>query len=393
MPERELRFEFGKNWNSFIQKHFSDAMVNDARTALLDFLGIPALKGMSFLDIGCGSGLSSLAALRAGASRIMSFDYDPESVRTAERLHRYAGSPPHWTVRQGSVLDEGFVRSLGTYDVVYSWGVLHHTGDWRTALANARVPLHADSLLFVALYSSTASENNTVFGQPSPEEWLEIKKKYVESGKTTRNRMVAQYIWRRYFAAAGANPLRLIRCLGDLCSRWKGYSKTSRGMNFFTDIRDWLGGWPMEFVSETQCLDMAGRNLDLGLLRMRTGCANTEYLFQPRGANTFWNDKVRARRPTPLLPPYERISSKVWRATLPGLPELKMQADTEAAPLRSPLRLLENDIPLPFAHCHRPALSLGKGRYRHEETGLLFCTSDDTDPAENGRAYAWYLDT
>src|SRR5215831_11278680 len=104
---------------------------------LKSFLRVHDLRGKTFLDIGSGSGMHSLAALRLGADRIFSFDYDENSVMSTARLRDSAGSPAKWTVEVGSVLDERFIRTLDQFDIVYSWGVLHHTGDMWPAVRNA----------------------------------------------------------------------------------------------------------------------------------------------------------------------------------------------------------------------------------------------------------------
>ena len=98
------------------------------------FLGKEDLDNKTFLDIGCGSGIHSLAAFLSGAKLIVSFDYDPQSVAATRILHRKAGEPKNWKIMQGSVLDEEFLRTLGHFDFVYSWGVLHHTGQMWQAI-------------------------------------------------------------------------------------------------------------------------------------------------------------------------------------------------------------------------------------------------------------------
>mgnify|MGYP003595711983 CR=1 FL=1 len=161
---KESRFAFGRNWTEYVQKYLTPAAIAAAQKALLDFVRMSSLTGMTVLDIGCGSGVHSLAAHRAGAAKVVSFDYDVDSVSISRTLHVQAGSPATWTIEQGSVLDAAFMQSLGQFDLVYSWGVLHHTGDMMTALRNAAATIRPNGLFALALYSYTAYQNNTVFG-------------------------------------------------------------------------------------------------------------------------------------------------------------------------------------------------------------------------------------
>ena len=85
---RGERFEFGKNWGRFLAV-LNDERISEAEASLKSMLKVEGLTGKSFLDIGSGSGLFSLAARRLGA-RVHSFDYDPQSVAcTAELKRRY----------------------------------------------------------------------------------------------------------------------------------------------------------------------------------------------------------------------------------------------------------------------------------------------------------------
>src|SRR5215510_1899574 len=101
---RGERFEFGKNWRRFLEG-VRDEQIVTAESSLKRMLGVDSLAGLSFLDIGSGSGLFSLAARRLGA-RVHSFDYDPQSVACAAELrHRYFPGDGGWVVEKGSALD------------------------------------------------------------------------------------------------------------------------------------------------------------------------------------------------------------------------------------------------------------------------------------------------
>lgn len=263
--EGEKRFEFGANWTAFVEKHFDQERLDISRRHLLEFVGKATLDGLSFLDIGCGSGLHSLAAWQAGARPIHSFDYDPKSVEATRLMHQFAQSPAPWTISQGSVLDAAFMEGLSQADLVYSWGVLHHTGDVWSAIHQACSRVSPGGLLYLALYSADLCVD------PPPAYWLKVKQRYVAASPLVRRWMEWAYLWRFRLAR---RPWRL----GALLRYAKAY-KASRGMSFMTDVRDWLGGWPMEFCLDADVVAFVTREPGMKLEKMVTGEANTEFLF------------------------------------------------------------------------------------------------------------------
>lgn len=262
-----MAFSFGLNWRRFLDRAFSEDRVEIAQRHILDFLQAQDLQGKSFLDVGSGSGLSSLAAVRAGAASVISFDADPDAVAATGQLRTYAGAPGHWSVLHGSILDAGFVGNLRPTDIVYAWGALHHTGDQWEALKRASGLVRAGGLLYIALYDEAA------FPDPPPSFWTGVKRRYNQASWLGRRALEAWYVWRftlnrRWWFA----PF-----LG-----WQiaAYRK-NRGMSFYTDVRDWLGGWPTEF-SRREDVETFVSSLGFMTLRIRTGAANTEYLFRRR---------------------------------------------------------------------------------------------------------------
>jgi 2-polyprenyl-6-hydroxyphenyl methylase/3-demethylubiquinone-9 3-methyltransferase len=257
------RFEFGKNWQSFLAG-LSEQRIVEAERSLVDMVG--PLSGKRFLDIGSGSGLFSLAARRLGA-RVVSFDYDPQSVAcTAQLKDRYFPGDDKWVVTEGSVLDADFVKSLGSFDVVYSWGVLHHTGSMWQAMKNAQLAVADQGVLFIAIYNDQGLVSTW---------WKGVKRLY-GSGRMGRTLVTAVMI---PFFAAGGVAAGLIR-QGRPLSYFREYVR-KRGMSPYHDWVDWLGGYPFEVARPDRVLQFhadAGFALTKLTQTRRHGC--NQYVFR-----------------------------------------------------------------------------------------------------------------
>lgn len=194
-----------------------------------------------------------------------------------------------------------------------------------------------------------------------------------------------QYIYDSYLRDKGIKEKigGIKQLLGE-----KPYYRKSRGMEWLTSIRDWLGGWPMEFVRENELVNFVQDNLDLKLARMLTGEGNTEFLF---AKGETWLDPIFTnRRHLELISPFTANDPLVWVASTP---QFKNFADTASEPRRSTLLMWEDDIPLSFPHCgYQNILQFGKGRYRHWEDSVYFTASDNSNPNTNGRHYSITFD-
>lgn len=262
------RFEFGRNWARFLSLLDEDR-IRSAERGLQQMLELDRLDGLRFLDIGSGSGLSSLAAKRLGAY-VHSFDYDPESVAcTSELRRRYFPSDAQWVVEQGSVLNEDYVRALGAFDIVYSWGVLHHTGHMWRALDHAAIPLVRNGKLWVAIYNDTGTQSRR---------WLRIKRIYNALPRAAQRPFAATAAFPRELKAMTAAVVR--RRPGDYIRSWTDYGE-HRGMNKWHDIVDWVGGYPYEFATPDEIFDFYRRR-GFTLTKLKCGGAGlgcNEFVF------------------------------------------------------------------------------------------------------------------
>ena len=259
------RFKFGDNWTRFLSK-LDDERIEEAKSSLKRMLNVESLAGKTFLDVGSGSGLFSLAAKKLGA-RVHSFDYDPQSFAcTKELKRRYFPEDNSWIVEEGSVLDADYLAGLGQFDIVYSWGVLHHTGQMWQALSNVAPLVTKGGELFIALYNDQGGASRR---------WKLVKRVYC-SGWV--GRIMMKFLFYPYFA--------LGRFVADVLKRrnpFTSYSeyKKNRGMSVIHDWVDWLGGYPFEVSKPEEIFEMY-RAKGFNLEKLKTcagGLGCNEYIF------------------------------------------------------------------------------------------------------------------
>ena len=258
MQEEAITFSFGENWRSYVDT-VDEGSVKRASSAIEEWLTRDQISGKTVLDIGCGSGIHSLCFHRFGAKKLISVDVDAHSVETTQLMWNKAGAPANWKIIRGSVLDKDFISPLGKHEIVYSWGVLHHTGAMWQAMANAASLVEKGGKFLIAIY---------VKGPKYPEH-LALKQSYNRASKLGKKLMVWRYILNLMLERrrVGLNPFA-----------WN--EKYDRGMDVYHDIIDWLGGLPYEVASKEEIVAFCGdRGFVLEKVRERPEGTNNTYLF------------------------------------------------------------------------------------------------------------------
>jgi SAM-dependent methyltransferase len=261
-------FAFGRNWQRYVDRYLDPERIAIASQSLTDLIG-EDLRGKTFVDVGAGSGLFSLCAQRRGAARVISIDVDPDSVESCLTLKERSGNPATWDVIEGSVLDPKLQELVPAGDVVYSWGVLHHTGDMWRAIQLAAGLVKPGGLFCIAIY------NRATDRFLDSERWLRIKRAYNHAPGAGRAAMRWTFLtyWTARQLYARQNPLQIAR-----------EYKRSRGMALMTDLVDWLGGYPYEFATADEVVAFCTENCGLEVVKVLTitprDTGNNQFVFR-----------------------------------------------------------------------------------------------------------------
>ena len=268
MEPHETRFKFGKNWSSFLNL-LDESRILEAEESLKKNLNKQHLRGVSFLDVGSGSGLFSLAARRLGA-KVHSFDYDLQSVECTRSLkQRFFPEDSDWVVEQGSALDQAYLKSLGHFDVLYSWGVLHHTGNMQEAFENVSTMVNPGGHLFLSIYNDQGGASRR---------WTWIKKTYNQSGNFVKCALTLYTLFRQWTITFVKDFLNT----GNPFKSWIGYAKNNRGMSAYYDLVDWVGGYPFEVAKPEEVFEFfKAKQFSLQFLKTCAGGVGcNEFVFK-----------------------------------------------------------------------------------------------------------------
>ena len=226
----QIDFSFGKNWLAYVSG-LEERHIVAAHRSFVESTGLTSLAGYSFLDAGCGNGLSSLVAFRLNAEKVVSFDIDPSSVACTEQLRsRFARDTGRWEVQTHSLLDPDLRLKVAPANIVCCWGVAHHTGSMWEAIDHVAGCVAENGMLLLAIYNRTKHSGT----------WLTIKRLYNRAPAPIRRLLLLGFHARTFASLTlhGRNPHRFLQ----------QYVK-NRGMSYFRDVEDWLGGLPYEYAS------------------------------------------------------------------------------------------------------------------------------------------------
>lgn len=258
-----LSFSFGENWAKYLED-LDEHRIGQAEESLVDALGRARVDGKTFIDVGCGSGLFSLSATRLGAASVVSIDVDPNSVACAKRLRAALGGSANWSVLQGSILERDFVERLEAAGIVYSWGVLHHTGAMWDAIDRCLSLVAPGGRACLALYNCP---NHLNFH-------MVLKRTFNGLPRILRPGLAGAYallLLSAVLVKGRQNPIEYVR----------SYGRRSRGMSFWRDVEDWLGGLPFEWTEPPELeAFVQARGFEVERVVVRSPGANNEYLLR-----------------------------------------------------------------------------------------------------------------
>lgn len=273
--EPDQKFAFGRNWQNFLQS-LDETKIAAAEDSLRRLLDVQQLQGQRFIDAGSGSGLFSLAAYRLGAE-VISFDVDADSVACTDWVRREFGAEDRWKVSSGSLLDAAFLEALPDANIVYCWGVAHHTGQMWVALGSLAEMVSPRGKLVVAIYNDQQYRSRM---------WHSIKRIYQRLPSWLRPVYVS-LIWvglfsQRAMMTLAASVIRLVTLRNPFVPwvNWIGQSR-GRGMNRWYDLVDWVGGWPFEVARPEEIFRFyRDRGFELREMTTSDGHGCNEFVFE-----------------------------------------------------------------------------------------------------------------
>lgn len=259
-----MQFDFGQNWKEYSENVLDNTRLNQARIAFDELTHDISFEGKTFVDIGFGQGMSLIIATEK-AEKTVGCDINPKCDQVLKANQKvFSKSTKEIPTVVGSILEPKVVEAIlaknndEKYDIVHSWGVLHHTGDMMAAVKHATSLVKPNGYFILAIYNRHWSSLP----------WLFIKWAYCKSPKFIQKLFIGIFypiIWLAKFLVTGKNP-----------------NIKERGMDFYYDVVDWVGGYPYEYASIDE-MNIIMKNFGFKCLKSvspptPTGC--NEFVYQ-----------------------------------------------------------------------------------------------------------------
>lgn len=125
-------------------------------------------RGKKVLEVGCGMGTDTINFARAGA-QVTAVDLSTESLALAKQRTKVFGMEDRISFYQANAEELTLYVPAGKYDLIYSFGVIHHTPRPDRAIEQIKQFMDISSELRMMLYAKNSWKNAMIdagFDQP-----------------------------------------------------------------------------------------------------------------------------------------------------------------------------------------------------------------------------------
>ncbi|HRO74661.1 MAG TPA: class I SAM-dependent methyltransferase [Crocinitomicaceae bacterium] len=267
-----MKQQFGNNFKDSLLTHFEEEQLHSSKEFILSYLELDDLSSKTYLDAGCGSGVFSVAAQQLGAV-VTAFDIDEVALENLHAVSEKFNVPINAIkTMKGSILDEDFITYLGKFDIVLCWGVVHHCGEMWKGIENICNTVKDGGLIHFGIYNKADNFGFYPDGRfGSSNFWKKIKKRYSKAPKFVQGIVDKLAVFGIFVIhlVSFKNPIKALR------------KNERRGMNWQSDLKDWLIGYPYEYATPEEVIEfMKVRGFTLVKLKTNNGLLTNNYVFK-----------------------------------------------------------------------------------------------------------------
>jgi SAM-dependent methyltransferase len=203
------------------------------------FAGFEAARGLEVLEIGVGLGADHQSFAEGGA-RLTGVDLTPRAIEHTRRRLELFGLTSE--LRQGDAEQLPFAD--GSFDVVYSWGVLHHSPDTKAAFREVHRVLRPGGQARIMVYSKWSLIGLMLwlrYGLLALKPWRGLGEIYAEHLESPGTKAYTEAEARELCAPFAETRIRTVLTHGDLLESDAGQRHRGRLLSIARRI------WPRWF--------------------------------------------------------------------------------------------------------------------------------------------------